>query len=179
MDLFALLHDRLSATMMLFMAAVGVWGVIAYLRGQSVTGSYAGALAIGRATANRYALSVRTNGGAGAAVRVVIPPNTEPAASAVDLQPDRAVHLRTGRAWHHHRSLSRCAGASSAVLIGRDRTTEAANRISRGRCRTDACYPSVARLSRPRNFRKAYCILASQGYQFLSNEQCAVDPLLC
>lgn len=34
-------------TVMLFMAAVGVWGVFAYLRGQSVSGSYAGALAIG------------------------------------------------------------------------------------------------------------------------------------
>lgn len=32
---------------MLFMAAVGIWGLIAYLRGQSVSGSYSGALAIG------------------------------------------------------------------------------------------------------------------------------------
>ena len=44
-----LLHDRLSVTMMLFMAAVGGWGIFAYLRGQSVSGSYAGALAIGEA----------------------------------------------------------------------------------------------------------------------------------
>ena len=49
MDLFALLHDRLSITMMLFMAAVGAWGIFAYLRGQSMSGSYAGALAIGEA----------------------------------------------------------------------------------------------------------------------------------
>jgi hypothetical protein len=49
LELFALLHDRLSITMMLFMAAVGAWGIIAYLRGQSVSGSYAGALAIGEA----------------------------------------------------------------------------------------------------------------------------------
>ena len=35
--------------MMLFMAAVGAWGIIAYLRGQSISGSYAGALAIGEA----------------------------------------------------------------------------------------------------------------------------------
>jgi hypothetical protein len=49
LDLFALLHDRLSITMMLFMAAVGGWGIFAYLRGQSMTGSYAGALAIGEA----------------------------------------------------------------------------------------------------------------------------------
>ena len=34
---------------MLFMAAVGVWGIAAYLRGQSISGSYAGALAIGEA----------------------------------------------------------------------------------------------------------------------------------
>jgi hypothetical protein len=43
------LHDRLSVTVMLFMAAVGAWGLFAYLRGQSVSGSYAGALAIGEA----------------------------------------------------------------------------------------------------------------------------------
>lgn len=49
MELFSLLHDRLSVTMMLFMAAVGAWGIVAYLRGQSVSGSYAGALAIGEA----------------------------------------------------------------------------------------------------------------------------------
>ena len=49
MELFALLHDRLSITLMLFMAAVGVWGIVAYSRGQSISGSYAGALAIGEA----------------------------------------------------------------------------------------------------------------------------------
>lgn len=32
---------------MLFFAAVGAWGVFIYLRGQPVTGSYAGALVIG------------------------------------------------------------------------------------------------------------------------------------
>jgi len=31
------------------MAAVGVWGIFAYFRGQSVSGSFAGALAIGEA----------------------------------------------------------------------------------------------------------------------------------
>ena len=35
--------------MMLFMAAVGLWGIVAYLRGQSISGSYGGALAIGEA----------------------------------------------------------------------------------------------------------------------------------
>jgi hypothetical protein len=49
LELFALFHDRLSITMMLFMAALGVWGLVAYLRGQSISGSYAGALAIGEA----------------------------------------------------------------------------------------------------------------------------------
>ena len=43
------MHDRLSVTVMLFMAAVGAWGIVAYLRGQSISGSYAGALAIGEA----------------------------------------------------------------------------------------------------------------------------------
>jgi hypothetical protein len=49
LDLFSLVHDRLSVTVMLFMAAVGAWGIVAYLRGQSISGSYAGALAIGEA----------------------------------------------------------------------------------------------------------------------------------
>jgi hypothetical protein len=49
LELFSVLHDRLSVTMMLFMAAVGIWGIVAYLRGQSVSGSYAGALAVGEA----------------------------------------------------------------------------------------------------------------------------------
>ena len=49
MELIALIHDRLSITVMLFMAAVGAWGLVAYLRGQSISGSYAGALAIGEA----------------------------------------------------------------------------------------------------------------------------------
>jgi hypothetical protein len=49
LELFALLHDRLSVTVMLFMAALGAWGIAAYFRGQSISGSYAGALAIGEA----------------------------------------------------------------------------------------------------------------------------------
>lgn len=32
---------------MLFMAALGVWGLFAYARGQTVTGSFAGSLVIG------------------------------------------------------------------------------------------------------------------------------------
>jgi hypothetical protein len=49
LELFSLVHDRLSVTVMLFMAALGAWGIVAYLRGQSISGSYAGALAIGEA----------------------------------------------------------------------------------------------------------------------------------
>ena len=49
LEIFYLLHDRLSMTVMLFMAVVGAWGIFIYFRGQSVTGSYAGALAIGEA----------------------------------------------------------------------------------------------------------------------------------
>ena len=43
------MHDRLAVTLMLFMAAVGARGIVAYLRGHSISGSYAGALAIGEA----------------------------------------------------------------------------------------------------------------------------------
>jgi hypothetical protein len=49
LEFFAVLHDRLSITVMLFMAAVGAWGIVAYIRGQSISGSYAGALTIGEA----------------------------------------------------------------------------------------------------------------------------------
>jgi hypothetical protein len=41
------MHDRLSVTVMLFMAAIGFWGLFLYLRGNAVTGSYGGALVIG------------------------------------------------------------------------------------------------------------------------------------
>ena len=44
-----LLHDRLSLTVMLYMAALGLWGLIAYARGQAVTGSIGGALVIAEA----------------------------------------------------------------------------------------------------------------------------------
>jgi hypothetical protein len=36
-------------TIVLFMAAVGVWGLVAYLRGQALSGSLAGALIIAEA----------------------------------------------------------------------------------------------------------------------------------
>ena len=41
-----LLHDRLSTTVMLYMAALGLWGLAAYIRGQGVSGSIGGALVI-------------------------------------------------------------------------------------------------------------------------------------
>lgn len=41
-----MLHDRLSTTVMLYMAALGAWGLVAYLRGQAVTGNLAGAFVI-------------------------------------------------------------------------------------------------------------------------------------
>ena len=42
-----LLHDRLATTVMLYMAALGMWGLVAWFRGQSVSGSLGGALVIG------------------------------------------------------------------------------------------------------------------------------------
>jgi hypothetical protein len=47
LETLLLLHDRLSLTVMLFMAALGIWGLAAYVRGQAVSGSYAGTLIIG------------------------------------------------------------------------------------------------------------------------------------
>ncbi|MCC6314279.1 MAG: hypothetical protein IT337_09725 [Thermomicrobiales bacterium] len=44
-----LFHDRLAISVMLFWAAVGLWGLFTYLRGSGLTGSIAGALAIGEA----------------------------------------------------------------------------------------------------------------------------------
>jgi hypothetical protein len=49
LEFLLVMHDRLSITVMLFMAAVGVWGLFLYLRGNAVTGSFAGALVIGEA----------------------------------------------------------------------------------------------------------------------------------
>ncbi len=41
------MHDRLATSMMLFMAAIGVWGLFMYVTGGSLSGSFNGALAIG------------------------------------------------------------------------------------------------------------------------------------
>jgi hypothetical protein len=43
-----LIHDRLATTVLLFMAAVGLWGLLSFLRGESLGGSLSGALVIGQ-----------------------------------------------------------------------------------------------------------------------------------
>ena len=49
MNTLILLHDRLSISVMLFWGAVGLWGILTYLRGRGMNGSFAGALVIGEA----------------------------------------------------------------------------------------------------------------------------------
>jgi len=41
------LHARLLVTILLFFGVLTVWGLVGYLRGQAISGSYKGALAIG------------------------------------------------------------------------------------------------------------------------------------
>ena len=48
MDTLQLIHDRLSITVTLFMFAVGVWGVVSFLKGESLGGSLSGAMIIGQ-----------------------------------------------------------------------------------------------------------------------------------
>jgi CDP-diglyceride synthetase len=43
-----LIHDRLATTVLLFMAAVGFWGLLSYARGAALSGSMSGALVIGQ-----------------------------------------------------------------------------------------------------------------------------------
>jgi hypothetical protein len=47
MAALAVLHSRLVVTILLFFGALAIWGFVSYLRGQSISGSYKGALAIG------------------------------------------------------------------------------------------------------------------------------------
>ena len=47
MSTIAFIHDRLSITVLLFMVALGLWGLWGYLRGSGVSGSLWGALVIG------------------------------------------------------------------------------------------------------------------------------------
>jgi hypothetical protein len=49
LEILFLLHSRLATTTMLFMAALGIWGLVSYARGHGVSGSFAGSLAIGQA----------------------------------------------------------------------------------------------------------------------------------
>lgn len=49
MSIVALFHDRLSVTIILFFAVAGLWGLLEYARGGSLSGSIAGALIIGQA----------------------------------------------------------------------------------------------------------------------------------
>jgi hypothetical protein len=42
------MHDRLATTVMLFMLAVGCWGLLSFARGDVLSGSISGALAIGQ-----------------------------------------------------------------------------------------------------------------------------------
>ncbi len=49
LNVLDLLHDRLATSVLLFMAAVGFWGLLSFLRGGTLSGSLAGALAIGQA----------------------------------------------------------------------------------------------------------------------------------
>ncbi len=48
MEFLSFLHDRLSATMLLFMLALGVWGLWNFVRGEGVSSSYLGGLVIGQ-----------------------------------------------------------------------------------------------------------------------------------
>ena len=41
------IHARLLFTILLFFGALAIWGFVGYLRGQGISGSYQGALAIG------------------------------------------------------------------------------------------------------------------------------------
>lgn len=43
-----LLHDRLATSLLLYMAAVGLWGVFSLVRGGTLSGSLAGAMVIGQ-----------------------------------------------------------------------------------------------------------------------------------
>jgi len=47
MATLAVLHARLLVTILLFFGALSIWGLFGYLRGQNISGSYKGALAIG------------------------------------------------------------------------------------------------------------------------------------
>ncbi|NET73982.1 MAG: hypothetical protein F6K62_24510 [Sphaerospermopsis sp. SIO1G2] len=47
MNLLSVIHEGVSNTSWMFFLAVGIWGTVRAVRGQSIDGSYLGALAIG------------------------------------------------------------------------------------------------------------------------------------
>ncbi len=47
MDTLQFIHARLSITVLLFMLALGLWGLWSYLRNEGVSGSLWGAMAVG------------------------------------------------------------------------------------------------------------------------------------
>ena len=49
MEILQLVHGRLATTVALYMAALGIWGLVSYLRGGTLSSSYSGALVIGEA----------------------------------------------------------------------------------------------------------------------------------
>jgi heme A synthase len=46
-DILQLMHGRLATTVALYMAALGIWGLVSYLRGGTLSSSFSGALVIG------------------------------------------------------------------------------------------------------------------------------------
>ncbi len=48
MDVMILIHDRLSNAMILYMVAIGAWGLFAYFRGDELGGSLGGSFVIGQ-----------------------------------------------------------------------------------------------------------------------------------
>lgn len=49
METIVFIHNRLSVTTLLFMVALGLWGLWNFLRGEGMTGSYWGGLVVGEA----------------------------------------------------------------------------------------------------------------------------------
>jgi hypothetical protein len=47
MNFLLIMHARLLLTILLFFGALALWGLVNFLRGQTISGSYRGALAIG------------------------------------------------------------------------------------------------------------------------------------
>lgn len=56
MENLIFVHDRLSNAVILFMVVVGLWGVLAYFRGDDLGGSLGGAFIVGQALLMAQAL---------------------------------------------------------------------------------------------------------------------------